>query len=137
MILIQFSLAFHLVLTVVGVALSPILAYVFNLLGGRGNLAGWRWIFVSFIEAKTWLSLCSVQSLLLQIIEGLLTLAAGVITWFFIPDFPDQNNFLTATQTALVLKRIDEDRGDAIPDELTAQKVRKHLLDWRLWAFGK
>jgi hypothetical protein len=81
--------------------------------------------------------LYSDQSLLLQIIEGLLTLAAGVITWFFIPSFPDQNKFLTDAQTALVLKRIDEDRGDATPDELTAQKVGKHLLDWKLWAYGK
>jgi len=66
-----------------------------------------------------------------------MTLASGVVTWFFIPDFPDQNKFLTAEQTTLVLKRIDEDRGDAIPDALTAQKVRKYLLDWTLWAYGK
>ena len=77
------------------------------------------------------------KSLLLQIIEGLITLASGILTWFFIPDFPDQNKFLTTEQTALVLKRIDEDRGDSIPDELTAQKIRKHLLDWTLWAYGK
>ena len=62
---------------------------------------------------------------------------SGITTWLFIPDFPDQNKFLTLEQTDLVLKRIDEDRGDAIPDEFTAQKVRKHLLDWTIWAFGK
>ena len=78
----------------------------------------------------------SVNLRLLQIIEGLITLASGIVTWFFIPDFPDQNKFLTNEQTTLVLKRIDEDRGDAVPDELTAEKVRKHLLDWTLWAYG-
>jgi len=77
-----------------------------------------------------------VQLRLLQIIEGLVTLASGIVTWFFIPDFPDQNKFLTDEQTTLVLKRIDEDRGDAVPDELTAEKVRRHLLDWTLWAYG-
>ena len=78
-----------------------------------------------------------VWSLLFQVIEGIITLASGILTWFFIPDFVDKNTFLTVKQTALVLKRIDEDRGDATPDELTSQKVRKHLLDWKLWAYGK
>jgi hypothetical protein len=51
-------------------------------------------------------------------------------------DFPHQNKFLTAEQTALLVKRIDEDRGDAVPDELTAEKVLKYLCDWKLWAYG-
>jgi len=43
---------------------------------------------------------------------------------------------LTPEQTALVLRRIDEDRGDAIPDTLTFEKVKTHLSDWTLWAYG-
>jgi hypothetical protein len=71
-----------------------------------------------------------------QIIEGVITLFLGVISWFFIPDFPDKNRFLTPEQTAVVLKRIEEDRGDSIPDEVTTQKVKKHLSDWTLWSYG-
>jgi len=61
----------------------------------------------------------------------------GVVTWFVIPSFPDQNDFLTSEQTKLVLRRIDEDRGDAIPDAITAEKIITHLGDWTLWAFGQ
>lgn len=61
---------------------------------------------------------------------------SGIVTWLFIPDFPDQNKFLTAEQTTLVLKRIDHDRGDAVPDDFTRKKVRKHILDWKIWAYG-
>ena len=64
-------------------------------------------------------------------------MASGVVAWFFIPSFPDQNDFLTSEQTKLVLKRIDEDRGDAIPDAITMQKVLTHMKDWTLWAHGQ
>ena len=69
--------------------------------------------------------------------EGLVTLALGIVTWLYIPDFPDQNTFLDSQQTALVLRRIDEDRGDAVPDPVTSEKVLKHLSDWTLWAHGR
>jgi len=77
-----------------------------------------------------------ISNWLLQIIEGTITLFLAIVTWFFIPTFPDQNTFLDAQQTELVLRRIDEDRGDAIPDPLTFEKVKKHLSDWKLWAYG-
>lgn len=72
-----------------------------------------------------------------KLIEGLITLVLGFVTWLFIPDFPDQNRFLTPEQTALVLKRIDDDRGDALPDPVTFEKVKMHLLDWTIWAHGR
>lgn len=71
-----------------------------------------------------------------QIIEGAVTLFLGILAWLFIPDFPDRNTFLTPQETAVVLKRIEEDRGDSIPDPLTRQKVFTHLRDWTLWASG-
>lgn len=73
----------------------------------------------------------------LQIVEGAITIVFGIFAWFFIPDFPDQNKFLTKEQTAFVLGRVECDRGDSIPDVLSVTKVIKHLLDWRAWAFGK
>lgn len=61
----------------------------------------------------------------------------GILTFFFIPSFPDQNTFLTPEQTAMVLKRIDDDRGDALPDPVTFKKFITHLQDWTLWAYGR
>ena len=71
-----------------------------------------------------------------QIIEGAVTLFLGILAWFFIPDFPDRNTFLTPQETAIILKRIEEDRGDSIPDTMTHQKLLTHLCDWTLWASG-
>lgn len=83
-------------------------------------------------------STCLIERINLpQIIEGAITLFLGVLTWFFVPDFPDRNKFLTPEQTALVLKRVEDDRGDSIPDTLTFRKVVTHLGDWTLWCYGQ
>ena len=66
-----------------------------------------------------------------------MTIGFGVLAWFFTPDFPDLNTFLTREQTAFILARVEHDRGDSIPDVLSGKKVVEHLLDWRSWAFGK
>lgn len=71
-----------------------------------------------------------------QIIEGAFTLFLGILSWFFIPDFPHKNRFLTVEQTEVVLKRVNRDRGDASPDIVTLSKVVTHLSDWTLWAYG-
>ncbi|KAF8963680.1 major facilitator superfamily domain-containing protein [Flammula alnicola] len=105
---------FYLISVTAG-GLSPILAYAISLLDGKRGLAGWRWIFI---------------------IEGAITLFLAIITWLFIPAFPDKNTFLTREQTTLVLRRIDDDRGDAVADPLTCEKVKAHLSDWTLWAYG-
>lgn len=68
--------------------------------------------------------------------EGSITLFLAIFAFTLIPDFPDNNKFLTPEQTAIVLKRIDDDRGDSIPDEITMQKVWLHLRDWKLWSWG-
>ena len=71
-----------------------------------------------------------------QIIEGAITIGFGIIAWFFLPTFPDQNTFLTREETRLVLQRVEHDRGDSVPDVLTKEKLLSHLLDWKVWTFG-
>ncbi|KAH0588802.1 hypothetical protein H2248_004602 [Termitomyces sp. 'cryptogamus'] len=112
---VQKRLAIFYLISITMSGISPILAYIFSLLDGKRNIRGWAWIFI---------------------IEGTITLFLGVLSWFFIPNFPDKNTFLTPEQTALVLRRIDEDRGDSIPDKITRSKVLKHLRDWTLWSYG-
>lgn len=60
----------------------------------------------------------------------------GVLTYFFVPDFPNKNNFLDPKQTALVLERVENDRGDSVPDQMTFRKLLAHLSDWKIWAYG-
>lgn len=72
-----------------------------------------------------------------QIIEGAITIALGIALLYALPDFPDKNTFLTAEQTAFVLKRVEDDRGDSIPDKITFKKILTHLGDWTIWAYGE
>ncbi|KAF8229045.1 MFS general substrate transporter [Tricholoma matsutake] len=112
---VQKRLAGFYVISILTGGFSAIFAYVLSLLGGKQGIAGWAWIFI---------------------VEGAMTIVFGVSAWFFIPDFPDQNTFLTQEQTAFILARVERDRGDSIPDALSGAKVVKHLLDWRAWAFA-
>ena len=84
-----------------------------SLLGGKGGLAGWQWIFVLF---------------------GVFTIFLAIMCYLFIVDFPDTNTFLTEKETAFVMQRIEEDRGDSIADEMSMAKVLLHLGDWKGWA---
>ncbi|KAF5348639.1 hypothetical protein D9758_006746 [Tetrapyrgos nigripes] len=112
---VQKRLAAFYLLSITISGFSSILAYVFSLLDGRNGIAGWSWIFI---------------------IEGAITMFLGGIGYFIMPDFPDKNTFLTAEQTALVLKRVEMDRHDSVPDPITSAKVMHHLQDWTLWAYG-
>jgi len=94
---------------------SAIMAYAFSLLAGKQGIAGWSWIFI---------------------IEGAITITLGILTFFLITDFPEKNKFLTKAQTEVVLRRIEADRGDSIPDPLTPSKIISHLLDWKVWVLG-
>ncbi|KAJ7099567.1 major facilitator superfamily domain-containing protein [Mycena belliarum] len=112
---VQKRLAFFYLLSLTISGFSSILAYAFSLLDGKRNIAGWSWIFI---------------------IEGSVTLFLAVISFFLLPDFPELNTFLTPDQTQFVLRRVEEDRGDSVPDQLTVRKVLHHLGDWTLWAYG-
>ncbi|KAG7086174.1 hypothetical protein E1B28_002133 [Marasmius oreades] len=94
---------------------SPLLAYSLSLMDGKANVAGWAWIFI---------------------MEGIITVVLGLLCYLFVPEFPDRNRFLSKAQTAFVLKRIEDDRGDSTPDEITARKVLHHCKDWRIWMYG-
>jgi MFS family permease len=97
---------------------SQIVAYGLMQMEGIGGLRGWRWIFI---------------------IEGILTCVVAIVSWFIILDFPDKaerTGFLTHSQAAFVLQRIEDDRGDSVADPLTWAKFRHHLGDLKLWAFA-
>ncbi|KAJ3904951.1 major facilitator superfamily domain-containing protein [Lentinula edodes] len=94
---------------------SAIVAYGFSHLAGKAGLAGWSWIFV---------------------IEGAVTIFFGCVAWAFLPGFPDNNTFLNSEETRFILERIEEDRGDSLPDTVTLWKAFEHLSDWKIWIYG-
>lgn len=85
---------------------------------GVGGIRGWRWIFI---------------------IEGSLTCVVAIAAWFIILDFPDKaekKGFLNHGEAAVILQRIEDDRGDSVADPLTWAKFCHHLTDIRLWAYA-
>ncbi|KAF4563236.1 hypothetical protein EYR36_003675 [Pleurotus pulmonarius] len=115
---------------------SPIIAYGISLLDGKKGIAGWEWIFVSSTFLLSAAHDAHPLPFCTQIIEGAITIALGLILFYALPDFPDKNTFLTPEQTAFVLKRVEDDRGDSVPDKITFKKILTHLGDWTIWAYG-
>ncbi|KAK2841535.1 hypothetical protein FQN49_006162 [Arthroderma sp. PD_2] len=79
---------------------------------------GWRWIFI---------------------VEGALTQAIAIASYFIIVDFPDKaakTGFLTANEAKYISHRLEKDRADSVADPVTLAKLKLHLLDWKLWIFS-
>ncbi|KAJ7782664.1 major facilitator superfamily domain-containing protein [Mycena metata] len=111
---VQTRLAIFYVVAIILGGFSAFFAYAISLLSGKLGLAGWAWIFI---------------------IEGALTIVFGIVGWFYLPSFPDHNDFLSPEETAIVLARVQSDRGDSLPDLLTWQKFID-TFDWRVWAYA-
>ncbi|KAI3337215.1 MFS general substrate transporter [Xylariaceae sp. AK1471] len=100
-------------------AFSGILAFGLIQLEGRGGLRGWRWIFI---------------------FEGILTIVLGIGGYWLLVDFPDSNRktwkFLSQSERAWVVRRVNADRGDAITPKFELRKFLGAGLDWKVWAYG-
>ncbi|OAL45688.1 phthalate transporter-like protein [Pyrenochaeta sp. DS3sAY3a] len=98
--------------------LANILAYGLMQMEGTAGIRGWRWIFI---------------------IEGIITCVVAIAAWFIILDFPDRaekKGFLTPHEAAIMLRRIEDDRGDSVDDPLTWATFVHHLKDIKLWAYA-
>lgn len=79
------------------------------------SLRGWRWIYI---------------------VEGAITIATAIVSWFFLVDFPQKAKFLNEEDRLRVIERLNEDRGDGEHDDITGEKILRYLSDWRIWCFG-
>ncbi|KAJ7741504.1 major facilitator superfamily domain-containing protein [Mycena olivaceomarginata] len=96
------------------VALARFFAYALSLLSGKLGIAGWAWIFI---------------------IEGAITIVFGIVGWFYLPGFPDRNDFLSIEETAVVLSRVQTTEGTRCRTSLTWKKF-VDAFDWRVWAYA-
>jgi len=100
-------------------ACAGILAYGLMQLNGKEGLTGWRWIFI---------------------IEGALTCAIGLVSYFAIVDFPDKAHkswkFLNEREAKFIIERVDRDRGDAKPEPFSAPKFFGASTDWKIWGYA-
>ncbi|KAI1128377.1 major facilitator superfamily domain-containing protein [Nemania abortiva] len=90
-----------------------LLAAAIEKLDGKGNLAGWRWIFI---------------------LEGLLTVVVAVVSYWMVHDFPDDARFLTEDDRARVIRRLKLDQqSSAEHEEWNAKYLYAGLKDWKMW----
>ncbi|KAM0432016.1 hypothetical protein ACHAQK_009932 [Fusarium lateritium] len=98
-------------------AFANILAYGLIQISKHHHYKGWRWIFI---------------------VEGAITVVAGIGSWFIIVDFPDsdKNTFLTVEERAFVKARLAEDRGPEEREKVTGKVLARTAADWKPWAFS-
>lgn len=100
-------------------ATGSIANYALNGLGGRGGLKGWQYMFL---------------------IQGLVACVFGIVTYFWIVDFPEQAHkslwFLTENEQKLAVSRIEADRKDVEADKFAWSKVLRHAGDPKIYGFA-
>ncbi|KAK5231482.1 hypothetical protein LTR96_009381 [Exophiala xenobiotica] len=106
--------------------LAGLLAYGIEQMAGDNGLNGWSWIFIIIAQ------------------EGIISTVVGLVAFAVIVDFPEKAavknsmglpGFLTPQEAAIVLARVERDRGDAVEDKISFKIAMKHLGDWKLWEF--
>jgi hypothetical protein len=75
--------------------------------------------------------------------EGLMTCALALGSYFLIVDFPEQAatagfqlKFLNEEEADFIVARIEKDRHDAIPEPFMVGKYLKNALDLKVWGFA-
>ena len=90
-----------------------LLAGAIQKLDGKGNLAGWAWIFV---------------------LEGAITIVVGIASFWMVHDFPDEAKFLSVDDRARVIRRLKLDKqASAEPEVFKWKYVWQALTDYKTY----
>ncbi|RFU35009.1 hypothetical protein B7463_g1318, partial [Scytalidium lignicola] len=82
-------------------------------LDGRNGRPGWAWIFI---------------------IEGIVTIGFGLLSFFMVHDFPDTATFLSETDRARVIRRLKEDmQSSAEHEEFKMDYFWAAVKDYKMW----
>lgn len=104
---------------VVILATGSIVNFGLNTLNGKGGLEGWRYMFL---------------------VQGLITIFIGVVTCFWMVDFPEHAHkslwFLTLEEQDLAISRIQRDRKDVQAEKFAWGKVLVHAKDVKVYGFA-
>ncbi|OJJ42316.1 hypothetical protein ASPZODRAFT_147409 [Penicilliopsis zonata CBS 506.65] len=80
---------------------------------GIGNRPGWAWIFI---------------------LEGLLTVVIGALSFVMVHDFPDQARFLSAEDRTRVIRRLRLDQqASGGHEEFSIRYFWDAVRDWKMW----
>ncbi|KAK4226822.1 major facilitator superfamily domain-containing protein [Podospora fimiseda] len=90
-----------------------LLAAAIENMHGIGNLPGWAWIFI---------------------LEGLLTIVVGIVSFWMVYDFPDEARFLSDEDRVRVVRRLKFDKQSSAEHESYHNSALwDSLKDWKMW----
>lgn len=90
-----------------------LLAAAIEMMNGIGGRPGWAWIFI---------------------LEGLLTILVGFLSFWMVHDFPDEATFLSEADRARVVRRLKLDKqSSAEHEEFKMTYFWAALRDWKMW----
>lgn len=93
-----------------------LLAAAIQNMDGIAGIAGWGWIFI---------------------LEGLLTIVIGIISFWMVHDFPDEAKFLSSEDRARVLLRLKADnQSSAEHEHFEISYFYAALKDWKTYVGG-
>ena len=104
----RFSVFFNSV-TLAG-AFGGLLASGIDRMDGTQNYSGWRWIFI---------------------IEGILTIAVSVVSYFFITDFPETATWFSSDEKSFMRARTLEQDEDADCEISLSHGLRGYFSDYK------
>jgi hypothetical protein len=67
------------------------------------------------------------------IIEGLITVVLGVVSKFWIADWPETATFLNESERALLIARLSADTGEAVMNRLDKPAARRIFRDPKIY----
>ncbi|KAF8967756.1 MFS general substrate transporter [Flammula alnicola] len=94
-------------------AFGGLLAAAISNMAGVGGKPAWAWIFI---------------------LEGLITVIAGIASFWIIQDFPDTAKFLTEEERTLVIRRLQsDDQFSAEGEKFKMKYIFMSLKDWKTY----
>lgn len=94
-------------------AFGGLLAVGIAKMNGLGGKPAWAWIFI---------------------IEGLVTVVAGAVSYWIIVDFPDNATFLTEAERTVVIRRLQGDaQFSAAGEKMQWRHIKKALTEWKTY----
>ncbi|KAF7357743.1 putative transporter C11D3.18C [Mycena venus] len=94
-------------------AFSGLLAYGINFMSGTHKLLGWSWIFI---------------------LEGIATVAVGLLAFFILVDFPSTAKFLAPEERAFIVWRKKYDNSSVGEEEhFEMRHLVAAVVDWQVW----
>ncbi|KAH0839238.1 hypothetical protein AYO21_05653 [Fonsecaea monophora] len=94
--------------------LSGVLAFGFDTISGSHGLSGWQWLFL---------------------VEGVITIAFGILLFFVLPDFPKQAKWLSEKEKAFIQARLPANAPRAEELNFSFREIVTALKDKRMWLF--